>query len=90
MLLLGRSTAQWGALYIALISFIGLALPTIMPGTDLTGINTLLVGSVALVGTFLAFLANQALTPVSDPRLAVGSVVNAGLANEAMVVLKNQ
>lgn len=88
MLILGRSTAQWSGLYAGLASFIALALPTLFPGQDWARVQTVIAASVGLVGLFIAFLANSSLTPVADPRLEVGSTVNAGLHNEAMVVKK--
>jgi hypothetical protein len=75
-LILGRNTAQWGGLYTGIVSFTALALPSLFPGNDWGAVQTVLAASVGLVGLFLAFLANQSLTPVSDPRLPIGTLVN--------------
>jgi hypothetical protein len=47
---------------------------------------TLLVGiATSALGALVVFLANGDLTPTSDPRLAIGQVVNAGLDNQGVV-----
>lgn len=80
-MILGRNTAQWTGLLTALSGMIVAALPLLFTsgtvGDIPIGNIASLVGIVtAFLGFFIAFLANDKLTPVEDPRLAIGTRVN--------------
>ncbi len=84
-MILGRSTAQWSGLLTALTGFLTIVIPVLFPNIDNSQLNYLLGATVIFLGVFIAFLANTSLTPVGDPRLAIGQVVNAGLPNQGVV-----
>ena len=67
-MILGRNTLQWMGLINAIA---GLAI--------IAGIEAQIVGAfVVVVGAAVALIANTSTTPVSDPRLPVGTAVNGG------------
>jgi hypothetical protein len=88
-MILGRNTAQWTGFITALTGFLGIIVPVLAPGLDATQVSVVLGATTIFLGAFIAFLANDALTPVNDPRLAIGSVVNAGQPNQGVVKPSN-
>src|SRR6478736_1784241 len=89
-MLLGRNTAQWTGLITSFTGMLVAGLPLLFPtgfvGNVPVGNILSVVGIVTIfLGGFIAFLANDQLTPTSDPRLAIGQVVNAGLPNQGVV-----
>ena len=75
-MILGRSTVQWTALITALGGLVQLLVVQFVAGADPTVIATIIGAVVAFLGTFIAFLANTATTPTSDPRLQVDTEVS--------------
>jgi hypothetical protein len=84
-MILGRNTAQWTGFITALTGFLGIIVPVLAPGLDATQVSVVLGATTIFLGAFIAFLANDSLTPTSDPRLPIGQVVNAGQANQGVV-----
>jgi hypothetical protein len=86
---LGRNTAQWLGLFTIISGGITGALAQVAPngafGLTLSALIFLVGTATAILGALVVFLANGNLTPVSDPRLAIGQVVNAGLDNQGVV-----
>lgn len=90
-MLLGRNTAQWTGLLTSFTGMLVSGLPLLFPSGNIGDVpvgNVISVVGIATIflGGFIAFLANDQLTPVGDPRLAIGQVVNAGLDNQGKVV----
>ena len=74
-MILGRSTPQWLGLITAAGSLAQLLIVQLVPDADPTVVATI-VGAVGVfLGAFIAFLANTATTPVSDPILPTNTVV---------------
>ena len=74
-MILGRSTVQWTALITAaggLVQILATLLTTLDPA-----IVAVVIGAIiTFLGVFIAFLANTATTPTSDPRLKAGAIVS--------------
>jgi hypothetical protein len=89
MLLLGRNTAQWTGLVTAisgaLVSTVPLFFPTSVGDVPTSSVLAFIGILTGVIGVFIMFLADESLTPVADPRLAIGTKVNAGLPDEAVV-----
>ena len=89
-MLFGRNTAQWTGLLTIVSGALVTSLPLFFPisiGNVPTSSAVAFVGILTgVLGAFILFLANENLTPVNDPRLAIGQVVNAGLDNQGVVV----
>jgi hypothetical protein len=73
-MILGRSTPQWVGLITAVAGFLQVVLPLTI-AVDATVLSTILGSATALLGVFIAFLANTSTTPVNDPRLKAGTMV---------------
>ena len=74
-MILGRSTVQWTALITAAGGLVQFLAVHLVPDVDATVVATIIGGVVAFLGTFIAFLANTATTPISDPVLRAGTSV---------------
>lgn len=74
-MILGRSTPQWLGLITAGGSLAQILLVQFLPDADPTIIATVIGAVGVFLGAFIAFLANTATTPVSDPILPAGTTV---------------
>ena len=74
-MILGRSTVQWTAL-IAAAAGLAQVLAVTLTTLDPTVVATILGATTLFLGSFIAFLANTQTTPISDPRLKVGTEVS--------------
>lgn len=74
-MVLGRSTVAWTGLIAAAGGLAQLLIVTLVPDVDATVVATLIGAVVTFLGVFIAFLANTATTPISDPILKTGTVV---------------
>ena len=73
-MILGRSTVQWTALISAaagLAQVLAVTLTTLDPAV----VATILGAATLFLGSFIAFLANTATTPIDDARLKAGTEV---------------
>lgn len=85
-MILGRSTPQWLGLITAAGSLAQLLIVQFIPGSDPTVVATV-VGAVGVfLGAFIAFLANTATTPVSDPILPADTVVKVQGTNDTVTI----
>jgi hypothetical protein len=84
-MLLGRNTIQWTALIGALIAVVSTSISVAFP--DQVAAATIILTSVgAALNVFIAFLADTQTTPIMDPRLQVGTVVQATDPTTGVVV----
>lgn len=74
-MILGRNTQQWMGLVTSIIGFIGLVIGVAFPG--LLGPATIILnGLTGVLGVFILFIAKVYTTPVSDPRLVAGTMID--------------
>ena len=64
-MILGRSTPQWLSLLTAAGGLTQLLIVVLVPDVDATLVATIIGAVITFLGTFLAFLANTATTPIS-------------------------
>ena len=87
-MILGRSTPQWLGLITAGGSLAQILIVQLLPDADPTVVATI-IGSVGVfLGSFIAFLANTATTPTSDPQLKSGTMVR--VTDEAGTVIGHE
>ena len=72
---LGRSTPQWLALISALAGTTQVIVLVAAPQFDPVQVGIVIGGITTGLGAVIAFLANTATTPISDPRLPAGTTV---------------
>lgn len=85
-MILGRSTVQWTALITAAGGLVQLLIVTLLPDVDATMVATLIGAVITFLGVFIAFLANTATTPISDPILKAGTSVRVQDTDDHVVI----
>lgn len=85
-MILGRSTPQWLSLITALAGLVQLLVVQFYPDIDPVALTTILGALVTFLGVFLAFLANTATTPISDPILKAGTEVKVEGTSDTVIV----
>ena len=75
-MILGRSTVIWMGLITVLLQFLSSAVPIFMPDVDKASVNTLFDGLTGVMAAAIALIAGTSTTPVNDPRLPIGTIVN--------------
>lgn len=74
---LGRSTVQWTALFASLGGFAQLVIVQAFPEVDPVAVATTIGALIGVLGALIAFIANTSTTPTADPRLPIGTMVQA-------------
>lgn len=87
-MILGRSTPQWVGLITSAGGFLQVVLVHLVPGLDPVVLATVIGASVVFLGGFIAFLANTATTPISDPILAAGTSVQVKDSEDRVIIAK--
>jgi hypothetical protein len=86
-MILGRSTVVWMSLITVLLQFLNQAVPLFFPDIDKEALNTLFNGLTGVVAAAIALIAKTSTTPISDPRLPIGTIVNGTSAAPTGVVV---
>jgi hypothetical protein len=86
-MILGRSTIQWTGLITAAASLLQVLLVTIW-GVDPVVTATVLGAVTLFLGVVIAFIANTSTTPVHDPKLKAGTMVQ--VTDDAGTVIGHQ
>jgi hypothetical protein len=85
-MILGRSTPQWLGLITSAGSLAQLLIVQLVPDLDPVIVATIIGAVGTFLGAFIAFLANTATTPVSDPILPAGTSVKVEGTQDTVVV----
>lgn len=84
-MIFGRNTQQIMGVIIALVGLVQVVVPTLWPDIDPAQLGVVLAAVTTFLGAVVALIANEKTTPTGDPRLPIGTVVNRGLPDEAVV-----
>lgn len=85
-MILGRSTPQWLGLITAAGSLAQLLIVQLIPDVDPVVVATIIGALGTFLGAFIAFLANTATTPISDPILPSGTSVKVQGTSDTVIV----
>lgn len=75
-MIFGRNTVIWMGAITVTLQFLKQVVVAMFPAYDHDTVELVFDGLTAVIGAWIALVANTSTTPVADPRLPIGTIVS--------------